>query len=143
MSKLTDLAAKFYELRQEKDSLTFTLKEVSKKLDTIENEMLEEMGHEGLCRLDVKGKGSFFTSSRKFYKIIDRDAFMDFIHDQGDTDLLSVQHNTLNAYADEIYTRKVAEGNKNFVLPGVEFFEKVKIRMRKLGNDSDNESDED
>lgn len=130
MSKLTDLASKFYELRQEKDALAFSLKEVAKKLDVVERDMLEEMSHEGMSRLDIKGKGSFFTSTRKFYKISDRDSFMDFIHDQGDTDLLTVQHQTLNAYAEEVYAKKEAEGVEDFNIPGVEFTEKVKIRMK-------------
>lgn len=144
MAKLTDLANQFFALRIEKENIAGTLKEVQQKLDSTENELLEELAHEGLSRLDLRGKGSFFISSRKFFKISDKDAFINFIHEQGDTDLLSVQHNTLNAYSKEMYARKNSEGIDDFEIPGVVFTEKTSIKMKKIGgseNESDNNSD--
>lgn len=142
MAKLADLANKFYELRLEKNKLSDLLKEVQKTLSSVETEMLEELSHEGMDRIDLKGKGSFFISNRKFFKITDRESFIDFIHDQGDTDLLTVQHQTLNAYAKEIYARKNAEGDAEFEIPGIIATEKPGIRMRKIGSNSEIESEE-
>lgn len=142
MSKLTELAIKFYDLRQEKNALSAKIKEIGETLGVIEKAMLEELAHEGMDRFDIKGKGSFFTSNRRFYKIVSKEPFIDFIHEQGDTDLLSVMYQTLNAYSKELYARKEAEGIKDFTIPGVEFTEKPSIKMRKLGNESETESDE-
>ena len=142
MAKLSDLANQFHALRLEKDSLGVTLKEVQKKLDAVERDLLEEMGHEGLNRLDLKGKGSFFITSRKFFKIADKDSFIDFIHEQGDTDLLTVQHQTLNSYAKELYARKNAEGTDDFLIPGVVFTEKTTIKMKKTGSNTDSDDEE-
>jgi hypothetical protein len=142
MAKLSDLANQFHTLRLEKDSLGVTLKEVQKKLDAVERELLEEMGHEGLNRVDLKGKGSFFITTRKFFKVSNRDTFIDFIHEQGDTDLLTVQHQTLQAYAKELCARKNAEGVDDFLLPGVEFTEKTTIKMKKTGSNTDSDDEE-
>lgn len=140
MAKLSDLANKFFELRQEKSKLTELLKATQKALDSVEREFLEELSHEGMDRLDLKGKGSFFISNRTFYKITDRESFIDFIHEQGDTDLLTVQHQTLNAYAKEMYSRN--EGIEEFEIPGIECTKKPGIRMRKNGSNPESESDE-
>lgn len=131
MSSLSDLATKLYELRERKADLNNTLKDVQSELEVTEQELLEEMGHEGMNRLDLQDMGSFHIATRKFYKIADREALMDFIHDQGDVDLLTVNHHTLNAYAKEIYDRKEQEGDADFSMPGVEFTTKTQIRVRK------------
>lgn len=128
---LSELATQLYNIRERKNELTNTLKEVQGKLDQIESEMLEEMAQEGLNRVDVNGIGSFFIASRRFYKVANKEALLDFVYDQGDTDLLSIQHQTLNAYAKEIYARKEAEGIEDYVMPGVVFTSKAQIRVRK------------
>jgi hypothetical protein len=56
---------------------------------------------------------------------------MDFIHEEGDVDLLTVNHHTLNAYAKEMYARKEQEGVADFNMPGIEFTTKTQIRVRK------------
>lgn len=134
MAGLSELAGEFYDLREEKTRLKSELKELENKMDEIEHEMLEEMAHEGMNRLDLQGKGSFFLATRRFYKISDKEALIDFLHENNDTDLLTVQHQTLNAYAKEIHARKEAEGIANFVMPGVNFTSKTQIRVRKERN---------
>lgn len=131
MARLVDLATKLTELREKKNSLQTELKGVQEKLDQAEEEMLDHLLQEGLDRVDVAGKGCFFIANKKFFKIADREAFLDFLHEQGDTDLLTVQHQTLNAYAKEIYSKKEAEGVGDYVMPGVEFITKTEIRVKK------------
>lgn len=131
MSNLSELAARLYDLRERKAEINLQLKEVQTELDSIEADLLEEMTHEGLSRLDLQDKGSFHIANRKFYKISDREALIDFIHDQGDIDLLTVNHQTLNAYAKETYARKEAEGEEAFEMPGVDYFTKTQIRVKK------------
>jgi len=132
MAGLSDTARKFYELRKQKTELNNTLKDIQKKLDKAEEELIEELSHEGLSRVDLQGEASFYITNRKFYTIGDRDALMDFLHEQGDTDLLTVQHQTLNAYAKEMQTRKEAAGEDDFELPGVNYVTKTQIRVRKI-----------
>tara|TARA_B100001109_G_C18650485_1_gene374839 strand:- start:101 stop:505 length:405 start_codon:yes stop_codon:yes gene_type:complete len=131
MSSLSELATRLKELRDRKTELKNQTKEVQTQLDAVEAELLEEMSHEGMHRLDLSDVGSFHIASRKFYKIADREALMDFLHEQGDVDLLTVNHQTLNAYAKEIAARKEEQGVENFVVPGVEFTERTQIRVRK------------
>ena len=106
MSSLSELATRLKELRDRKTELKNQTKEVQTQLDAVEAELLEEMSHEGMHRLDLSDVGSFHIASRKFYKIADREALMDFLHEQGDVDLLTVNHQTLNAYAKEIAARR-------------------------------------
>jgi hypothetical protein len=131
---LSDLANQLYELREKKSELKAETNSVEKEIAVIEAEMLEEMAHEGLQRFDIKGTASFYIATRKFYKISDRESLIDFIHDQGDTDLLTVQHQTLNGYAKEMYARKEAEGDADFEMPGVSFTTKTQVRVRKSKN---------
>lgn len=128
---VSDLAEQFFTLKQKKDELKGKLKEIEDQLNAVQSEMLEELSHEGLSRIDLTDKASFHVATRKFFKVADREEFLDFLHDQGDTDILSVNHNTLNAYAKEILTRKEADGIEDYQIPGVSFFEKPHIRMRK------------
>jgi hypothetical protein len=134
MASLSDLANKLYEIRERKTALNTSLKEVQVELDAAEAELLEEMMHEGMNRLDISGKGSFHIANRKFFKIEDREAFVDFIHEQGDVDLLTVNHQTLNAYAKETYARKEAEGDEDFNMPGIGYTTRTQIRVRKARN---------
>lgn len=135
MARLVDLAAKLTELRDQKTNLTTQLKEIQKKLDEAEQEMLDYLIEQGMDRVDVAGKGTFSIATKRFFKIADRDAFLDFLHEQGDTDLLTVQHQTLNAYAKELFAKKEAEGksedDEDFGIPGLEFITKTEIRVRK------------
>ena len=131
MARLADLASRMYDLRERKTEINNTLKECQQQLDEVEQELLEEMMHEGMSRLDIQDKGSFHIATRKFYKISDREALIDFIHEQGDVDLLSVNHNTLNAYAKEMYTRREAEGIEDFQMPGIDYITKTQIKVRK------------
>lgn len=131
MASLSDLATKLYELREKKTDLNNQVKDVQSELDAVEQELLEEMSHEGMSRLDLADVGSFHIATRRFYKINDRDALIDFLHDQGDVDLLTVNHHTLNAYAKEMYDRKEQEGIEDFEMPGVDFITKTQVRVRK------------
>lgn len=134
MANLSDLATRVSSLRERKAEVNNSLKDVQRELETAEEELLEEMMHEGMQRVDLQGVGSFHIATRKFYKISDREALIDFIHEQGDTDLLTVNHHTLNAYAKEMYERKEQEGDADFVMPGIDFTTKTQIRVRKARN---------
>ena len=67
MAGLSDSAKKFYELKKEKTTITNSLKEVQKKLDLAEEVLIEELGHEGMSRMDLQGQASFFIANRKFF----------------------------------------------------------------------------
>lgn len=134
---LKDLAEEFYNLRNQKDELNEQLKELQKKLDHVEENLLEELGHEGLNRIDLDGIGSFQIASRKYFKIQDRDALIEFLHEQGDSDILSVNHNTLNAYAKEVLERKSAQGVEDFEIPGVSYVTASQIRLRKANGNGE------
>ena len=92
--------------------------------------MLEELAEEGMNRIDLDGKASFFIATRKYYRIEDRDTFLQFLEQQGDEDILTVQHQTLNAYAKELATRKAASGEEDFEIPGLEYHAKSQIRVK-------------
>lgn len=129
---LSDAARKYHELKKKKTELNNNLKEINKKMAQAEEELIEELSHEGMSRLDLAGEASFSITERRFYKVTDREAFMDFLHDQGDTDLLGVQHQTLNAYAKEMQARKESAGEEDFNIPGVSYVTKTQIRVRKI-----------
>ena len=134
MARLSDLANQLYELRDRKAEIKAQEKEVNTQLQAVEQELLEEMMHEDMSRLDIAGKASFHIATRKFFKIADREALVDFLHEQGDVDLLTVNHNTLNGYAKEIYARKEAEGIDDFSIPGVDYTTQTQIRVKKTRN---------
>jgi len=134
MGTLAKLANELYDLREQKSGITSSLSEVKKKIDEVEKEMLEELAEEGMNRVDISGKGSFFIATRKFYRIDDKDAFIAFLEEQGDEDILSVQHQTLNGYAKEIATRKEADGDSEFEIPGLVFHAKSQIKVKKSKN---------
>ena len=127
---ISDTANKLLDLKREKSSLKTKLSEVEKEFKQLEASLLEEMATMGVNRLDIDGKASFYMATRKFYKISDRDALLDFLYKVGDTDLLTVQHQTLNAYAKEMAERQEGQGNSDYVIPGVDYTSKTQIRIR-------------
>ena len=131
MSTLSELATKLYGLRERKTEANATLKEIQSDIDLTEQELLEEMMHQDLSRFDLQDTGSFHIANRRFFQIADREALIDFIHEQGDVDLLTVNHQTLNAYAKETYARKEADGDESFEMPGISYVTKTQIRVRK------------
>lgn len=124
---LKDLAEEVYRLRQSKDEMESNLKDVNKKLMSAENELLEGLGHEGLSKIEVEGKGTFGMHTRHFYSVEDKENLKTFLEEQGATDLLSVNHNTLNAYAKELKERF----GEDFDIPGVKETSKTTIRIQK------------
>jgi len=128
---LADVASKLYEKKQEIEELKTRLKDLSSQYDELEAELLEEMLHIGANRLDFDGMGSFSISTRKFYKIQDKDALLEYLHDQGDDDILTVQHQTLNAYIKEKISQAEEQGDEDFLVPGTEFTTKSKISIRR------------
>ncbi len=131
MASLSELANKLYDLRERRAEIKAQEKEVATELAAVEEELLEEMMHEEMSRLDISGRASFHIATRRFFKIADREALVDFLHEQGDVDLLTVNHQTLNAYAKETFARKEAEGVDDFDMPGVEYTTKTQIRVKK------------
>jgi len=130
MASISEVATKYHEIRQEKLRLDSDLREVKQRLQQAENELLDEFSHAGLSRVDLPDKGSFFIANRRFYKISNKDSFMSFIRQNGDTDLLTVQHQTLNAYAKEKYESAEQVGNNEFDIPGLSYITKTNIRVR-------------
>jgi len=131
MASIATLATKLSELRKEKSALTTDMKVLAKKIESVEEDLLEEFTHAGINRIDIKGLGSFFTATRRFFKVADRESLVDFLHEQGDVDIMSVQHQTLNAYCKEVLAQKEAKGLDDFEIPGVTFVSKTQIRVRK------------
>jgi len=131
-SRITQLAKEIYDLRTQESELSEQLKNLKKKLDGVEENLITEMTHEELQRVDLAGKASFHIANKKFFKIANRDELVQFLHDNGDEDLLTVNHQTLNAYAKEMLERKEAEGITDFEMPGVSFIQKPEIRVRKV-----------
>ena len=131
-SRITQLAKEIYDLRTQESELSEQLKNLKKKLDGVEESLITEMTHEELQRVDLAGKASFHIAMKKFFKIANRDELIQFLHDNGDEDLLTVNHQTLNAYAKEMLERKEAEGVADFEMPGVSFIQKSEIRVRKV-----------
>lgn len=131
-SKITQLAKEIFDLRSQESELSEQLKNLKKKLDGVEENLITEMTHEELQRVDLAGKASFHIANKKFFKIANRDELIQFLHDNGDEDLLTVNHQTLNAYAKEMLERKEAEGISDFEMPGVSFIQKPEIRVRKV-----------
>lgn len=127
MSEITKIAQKLHTLRQKKEEIQDTLKLVQKELDQVESELISDLQQAGLNRVDVDGIGSFSLATRRFYKITDREAIYQFLVDRDSTDLLTVNHQTLNAYIKEL---KNQEG-EDFDVPGVDFTSDVQIRVRK------------
>lgn len=131
-STITQIAKELYELRTEESQLSEQLKLLKKKIDSVEEKLISEMVHEELQRVDLAGKASFHIATKHFYKIADRQQLLDFLHDNGDEDIITVNHNTLNAYAKEMRERKAASGDEEFEIPGVSFVSKTEIRVRKV-----------
>lgn len=131
-SRITQLAKEIYDLRTQESELSEQLKNLKKKLDGVEEHLITEMTHEELQRVDLAGKASFHIANKKFFKIANRDELVQFLHNNGDEDLLTVNHQTLNAYAKEMLERKEAEGIMDFEMPGVSFIQKPEIRVRKV-----------
>jgi len=124
--ELTELAKEYHKLRQKKDEINSDLKSVNEKLSAIENEMVEDLHQAGLNRIDVAGLGSFTICTRSFFKVIDKEAFLEHLRQHDDEDILSVNHNTLNSYMKDWNERSSQEE-----VPGIDFMSKAQIRMRK------------
>lgn len=131
-SKVTQLAKEIYDLKSNESELSENLKNLKKKIDALEEQLITEMAHEELQRVDLAGKASFHIANKRFFKIANRDELLDFLHQNGDEDIITVNHNTLNAYAKEMLERKEAEGIDDFQIPGVSFISKPEIRVRKV-----------
>ena len=131
-SRITQLAKEMFELRSQESEAAEHLKNLKKKLDVLEEQLITEMVHEELQRVDLAGKASFHIANKKFFKIANRDDLIQFLHENGNEDLLTVNHQTLNAYAKETLERKDAEGITDFEIPGVSFIQKAEIRIRKV-----------
>ena len=129
--RITTLAKEIYDLRSQESELSEQVKNLKKKLDLLEEELITEMTHEELQRVDLAGKASFHIATKKFFKIANRDELLAFLHENGDEDLLTVNYQTLNGYAKEMLERKDAEGISDFEIPGVTFIQKPEIRVRK------------
>jgi septal ring factor EnvC (AmiA/AmiB activator) len=131
-SRITQLAKEMYDLRTQESELSEQLKNLKKKIDGIEEQLITEMTHEELQRVDLAGKASFHIATKKFFKIANRQDLLDFLHQNGDEDIITVNHQTLNAYAKEVLERKEAAGIDDFEIPGVTFISKPEIRVRKV-----------
>jgi len=127
---LSKLAEEFYRLRSEKDTVEDHLKIIDTQLKSLEEQMVEAFGEQGLNRIDLADKGSFTLTSRTFYSASDRQALLAFLHEQDATDLLSVNHNTLNGYVKELKERN----GEDFEVPGVKSFTKSAIRLTRPRN---------
>jgi len=132
MSSIADIAKKMYEHKANIEELNAQVKSEKEKYSILEDELIEELGHIGINRFDLQGVGSFHIHTRKFYKMSDRDSFKEFLHDQGDEDILTVPHQTLNAYIKEKILQAEERGEEDFTIPGTEFTTKSQIRLRKL-----------
>lgn len=128
---LIDHAKQMYELKAKKEELQAFLSEVEKKLQAVEKEMIDTLQQEGMTRVDVEGLGSFSLSVRRFYSIENRQELIDYLHQTGNEDLLTVNHQTLQAYADELKKRELAKGNSEFMVPGTREAIKTRISLRK------------
>lgn len=127
MSDVTELAKKFHELRLKKDDLKDALSTLQKELDQVETSLVEDLQQSGMSRVDLDDIGSFSLATRSFYKVEDREKLFQFLQERDSTDLLSVNHNTLNGYVKSL---KESEGD-DFEVPGVTATSEVSIRMRK------------
>jgi len=132
MSSIADIARKMSEFKANIDELNAQVKNNKEQYTALEEELIEELGHVGINRFDLQGVGSFHIHTRKFYKLSDRDSFKEFLHDQGDEDILTVPHQTLNAYIKEKISQAEERGDDVFDVPGTEFTTKSSIRLRKL-----------
>ena len=124
---LSQLAEEFYTLRNKKEEIQSSLEEVNKQIESVEKALLEELGEQGLNRIDLPDKGSFSIFTRKFFSTEDKEALLSFLREQDAEDLLSVNHQTLNAYVNELKTRY----GDDFVVPGVREASKSQIRMHR------------
>jgi DNA-binding protein YbaB len=127
MSYLKDLGDKFHQLKEEKDELESQLKEINTELASIERSMLDEMAQEGMLRVELQGKGTFGTFKRTFFQIENKEVFKNYLVEQEATDLLSVNHQTLNAYAKECKNRYGDE----YLVPGLKQTSQTKLRFSK------------
>jgi hypothetical protein len=123
---ITDLAKKYYELRGKKDAINANLKDLNKKITDLEKEMVDDLHQLGLDRVDVKDVGSFTIYTRSFHKVVDREEFIEHLRQNDDEDILSVNHNTLNAYIKDWKSKHESQE-----VPGVDFATKAGIRMKK------------
>src|SRR5689334_4590203 len=108
MSDVTELAKKFHELRLKKDDLKDALSTLQKELDQVETSLVEDLQQSGMSRVDLDDIGSFSLATRSFYKVEDREKLFQFLQERDSTDLLSVNHNTLNGYVKSL---KESEGD--------------------------------
>lgn len=129
---LADIAKKMHEHKSEINSLNASLKAEKEKYAILELDLIEELGHIGISRFDLEDVGSFHIHTRKFFKLSDSESFKEFLHDQGDADILTVPHQTLNAYIKEKIAQAEERGDEDFHVPGTQFTTKCSIRLRKL-----------
>ena len=131
---LVDNAKKLHELKTKKEELQANLSELEKQLKSVESDLVSTLQEQGMNRVDVAGIGSFSLTTRRFFQIENRDELIDFLHKNGDEDLLTVNHNTLNSYAKELKERALQKGDEEFVIPGTKEFVQTKIQVRKGKN---------
>jgi hypothetical protein len=132
--ELPELAQKMKDQKTKIDELNFQVKAEKAIMSSLEEDMLEQLSHLGVSRLDMENIGTFYIHTRKFYKIEDKDALFEFISDQNDDDILTVQHQTLNAYVKEKVLQAEERGDEEFAVPGTTYHATNSVRIRKISN---------
>jgi len=118
-------AREYCKLRDEKDRLEAEVKKLNTRLEALSQLMIKEMELEGtdLFRLDTGDTLSI--KDEPYSSVADRTAFLAWIHQTGQDDLLSVHYQTMNS----IVKSRLQEGGEQ--PPGIKVFLKQSITRRK------------
>jgi hypothetical protein len=110
-----------------KKSLEEEVKEMNRRIDTVQESFVEMMEHQDVQNFSVRDLGMFYVCSDIHPRMVDQEALFADLKSRGADSLIkpTIHSRTLKAYVKECLE------NKNEVPQGVEIFTKTSVRIRK------------
>lgn len=109
---ITDLAKKYYELKQKSNEASEALKLINAEWDEAEKALLEAMVEEGVSSTKIEGLGNFILSTKTYLSLnaANKEQGYQYLKDSGNGSLLQeyVNPRTLGSFLDVHLAAKVS-----------------------------------
>lgn len=125
IADIEHLCQTYSELRSRKDELSKTLSGLEDEISAVSSKIIESLDSSGKERWDINGVGTISVVHRFTYKVPktpdQKEQFFGFLKEKGIfEDLISVNSQTLNAFAKREMELAKESGATDFSIPGLE-----------------------
>jgi hypothetical protein len=132
MSKLSDIAKRYYELQEKSEATAKVLKEINTEWTGVEAEMLEMLVEEGVNTIKLAEYGTFMmkTTNILSVNIADKPRMFEYLKESGNGGLIKedVASATLTAFLGKHYT----ELSNKYIQNGLDEIEAGKVALEFL-----------